>query len=271
MTYMLATIVALSAIAGFSMQPFLSVAQAQVNIQNDEPAPRGIEVPTGLEIVSPSCGQVLDQSVKLTSNLECNDSDGLIVGVSDITIDLNGHTIIGPGPESSKVGIMVPNHANVIIQDGSIEGFQAGVLASGADALMIDRVNFEGNQIGAFATGSTLVEIQKSLFDQNQIGVAAHSTQNAMITMNTFDGNTMAGITLVNSDDAQITKNNVAAGENGLFIDNQSNNNEIAFNNILMNTMDINNANGLPVNTNANNFGQNNCMTSNPSGICIGG
>ncbi|MGD1837994.1 MAG: right-handed parallel beta-helix repeat-containing protein [Nitrososphaeraceae archaeon] len=271
MTYMLATIVALSTIAGFSMQPLFSGAQAQVGIQSDEPPIMGIEVPQGLEIVSPSCGQVIDQSVKLTSNLNCDESDALLVGQHDIVINLNGYTLTGPGDDSSKVGIMVPNHVNVVIANGTINGFQAGILASGADNLVVEKINFEGNQIGVFATGSTFVEIRKSMFDLNDIGIAAHSTQNTVIEMNQFDQNQMAGITLVNTDDSQIIKNNIGGGDNGVYIDNQSNNNEIAFNNVLMNLIDFNNANGLPVNTNANNFGQNNCMISNPSGICVGG
>src|SRR6185437_8148829 len=53
-----------------------------------------------------SCGQVIKQSVKLSDNLDCT-SDGLIVGADGITIDLNGHTLNGPGPQSSKIGIML--------------------------------------------------------------------------------------------------------------------------------------------------------------------
>jgi hypothetical protein len=80
----------------------------------------------------------------------------------------------------------------------------------------------------------------------------------------------MAGITIVNSDNGVVTLNSITESGNGLYVDNQSTQNNINFNNVLLNTIDINNANGLPVNTNTNTFDQNNCMTSNPSGICIG-
>ena len=57
------------------------------------------------------------------------ETDGIIVGADSIKIDLNGHTITGPDvtpddattpavKDSSKVGIMVPNHNNVQIVDG---------------------------------------------------------------------------------------------------------------------------------------------------------
>ena len=104
----------------------------------------------------------------------------------------------------------------------------------------------------------------------NQIGFAGYSTQQATIENNILYQNTLAGITLVNSDNGVLTLNSITESGNGLYVDNQSNNNNVNFNNVLLNTIDLNNANGLPVNTNANTYDQNNCMTSNPSGICIG-
>lgn len=54
------------------------------------------------------------------------------------------------------------------------------------------------------------------------------------------------------------------------FLDGQNSNNKINANNILQNAIDINNANGLPININFNQFAENNCGASNPSGLCIG-
>ncbi len=104
----------------------------------------------------------------------------------------------------------------------------------------------------------------------NQIGFAVYSTQQATIENNILYQNTLAGITLVNSNNDVLTLNSITESGNGIYVDNQSNNNNVNFNNVLLNTIDLNNANGLPVNTNANTYDQNNCMTSNPSGICIG-
>ena len=39
---------------------------------------------------------------------------------------------------------------------------------------------------------------------------------------------------------------------------------------VLENVIDLNNANGLPTNINANQYVDNSCETSNPSGLCIG-
>jgi parallel beta-helix repeat protein len=50
-----------------------------------------------------SCGQVVTQDVTLTSDLNCDNGDGLIVGAPGITINLNGYSITGPqgGGEAS--------------------------------------------------------------------------------------------------------------------------------------------------------------------------
>jgi nitrous oxidase accessory protein NosD len=254
-----------------TLQPISSNAQTQqeaLKLQTQQASQQPLAV-------SPSCGQVITQNVILTSNLNCADSDGLIVGASDIVIDLNGHTISGPdvGSEektSSKVGIMIPNMNNVVVQDGTIQGFQAGILMTGSQNVEIKGVVSKDNQIGAFSTGASIVNAHLSILMNNQIGFAGHSTQQATIENNIIFQNTMAGITIVNSDNGVVTLNSITESGNGLYVDNQSTQNNINFNNVLLNTIDINNANGLPVNTNTNTFDQNNCMTSNPSGICIG-
>jgi nitrous oxidase accessory protein NosD len=254
-----------------TLQPISSNAQTQ----QEAPQLQTQQASQQPLAISPSCGQVITQNVILTSNLNCADSDGLIVGASDIVIDLNGHTISGPDVDSqektsSKVGIMIPNMNNVVVQDGTIQGFQAGILMTGSQNVEIKGVVSKNNQIGAFSTGASIVNTHLSILMNNQIGFAGHSTQQATIEDNIIFQNTMAGITIVNSDNGVVTLNSITESGNGLYVDNQSTQNNINFNNVLLNTIDINNANGLPVNTNTNTFDQNNCMTSNPSGICIG-
>ena len=75
-----------------------------------------------------ACGQVVSGVVNLTANLNCS-GDGIIVGGPNTVINMNGFSITGPGQDSSKVGIMVPNVDNAVVNGpGSISNFQAGVL-----------------------------------------------------------------------------------------------------------------------------------------------
>jgi parallel beta-helix repeat protein len=220
---------------------------------------------------SVSCGEVVKQSVKLTSNLDCK-TDGLIIGADGVTVDLNGHTITGPGVSTSKVGLMLSDKDDVnIIGPGIIENFQAGVLNTGGQDDKISGVTFTQNQIGSFNTGSARTAIEDNLFFSNNIGVASHSSTGNQLVTNLFKSNDLAGVTFVNSATNEVSFNTIQGSVSGLFFDGQSSDNTVNANNILDNQgVDINNANGLPLNVNNNLFNDNNCNTSVPVGLCLG-
>jgi nitrous oxidase accessory protein NosD len=220
---------------------------------------------------NPACGQVVSGVVNLTSNLNCSGGDGIIVGGPNTVINMNGFSITGPGQESSKVAIMVPNVDNVVVNGpGSLNNFQAGVLLTGANGFKINSVIISNNQIGTFMTGAENAQVQQNIVQGNSIGVASHSSSGAAIDSNLMSGNLLAGITFVNTQQSNVGMNNVVGSQNGVFLDGQSSQNTITANNVLENVIDLNNANGLPTNINANQFVDNSCETSNPSGLCIG-
>ena len=272
MAYMVATIVSFAVISGLTIQPLSSMAQQQV--QQEQERGQGQQQDQQRESRTPvtnaACGQVVDGLVELNSDLNCS-GDGLIVGDDGTTIRLNGHTIRGPGPDSSKVGISVGNENGVTIEGpGTIEQFQAGILASGAERTLITSMMLRGNQIAVFSTGTEGLQAMQNIISKNSIGMASHSSSRLQLTENLISGNALAGITFVNTRDAMISTNNVLESENGIFVDAQSSDNTIDSNNVLRNTVDLNNANGLATNVNTNAFSDNNCAISNPSGLCIG-
>jgi len=220
---------------------------------------------------SVSCGEVIKQSVKLTSNLDCK-TDGVIIGADGITVNLNGHTISGPGVSTSKVGVMLSDQDNVnIVGPGIIQNFQAGVLNTGGQDDKISGVTFTQNQIGSFNTGSANTSIEDNLFFSNNIGVASHSSTGVKLVTNLFKSNDLAGVTFVNSAANEVSFNTIQGSVSGLFFDGQSSDNVVNANNVLDNRgVDINNANGLPLNVNNNQFSDNNCNTSIPVGLCLG-
>lgn len=251
-SYMVATILSLMAIGGLTMPSLPIMAQAQPVATNA------------------ACGQVVSGLVNLTANLDCS-GDGLIIGGDNTVVNMNGYSITGPGPDSSKVGIMVPNNDNVVINGpGSISNFQAGVLVTGANGMKMSSLIVDSNQIGVFMTGSENTEIQQNIVKENSLGVATHSSSGAKLTSNLMSGNLLAGITFVNTQQSEVSMNNIDGSQNGAFLDAQSSANSVVANNVLENVVDVNNANGLPPNINNNQFTDNNCQVSNPSGICIG-
>jgi nitrous oxidase accessory protein NosD len=288
MAYMVATIVSFAVIGGLIMQPISSMAQGQqaqqeedvdvnqVQTQNqgqgqqDNQAQGRDQQDTRTPTTTAACGQVVEGLVELNSNLNCS-GDGLIVGGDDTTIRLNGHTIMGPGPDSSKVGVSVGNQDGVRIEGpGTIEQFQAGILASGAEGTMISEMILEDNQIAIFSTGTEGLQAMQNIITRNSIGVASHSSNGLELTENLLTGNVLAGITFVATGESLVSTNNVIESENGIFVDPQSSDNRIESNNVLRNKVDLNNANGLATNVNQNGYSDNNCQISNPSGLCIG-
>jgi parallel beta-helix repeat protein len=218
-----------------------------------------------------ACGQVASGVVNLTANLNCS-GDGIIISGPNTVINMNGFSITGPGKDSSKVGIMVSNADNVVVNGpGTISNFQAAVLLSGSNGFKLDSTILENNQIAMFMTGADNAEVQQNMIKDNNIGIASHSNSGSKISSNLMSDNQLAGITFVNTKSSSMDMNNIHGSQDGVFLDEQSSDNTINANNVLQNAVDINNANGLPLNINSNQYTENNCGISNPSGLCIGG
>jgi parallel beta-helix repeat protein len=88
-----------------------------------------------VSVAGPSCGSTVSGAIVLDADLNCTNSDGLIVGADDTTIDLNGHNIscsgagyLGSCQGLNRWGVMVWEKKNVTIKGpGKISGFTVGV------------------------------------------------------------------------------------------------------------------------------------------------
>jgi parallel beta-helix repeat protein len=264
---MVATIVSFAALGALTMHPTFAMAQTQFA----NPGSTGPSTSTATSATTnPACGQVVSGIVTLTSNLQCN-GDGLLVGTDHTVINLNGYKLMGPGKDSSKVGIMIPAVNDVqVIGPGDISGFQAGVLITGGSGVTVNTVIARDNQIAMFMTGDRGATLTQNILQQNTIGMAAHSANGIDAENNMISGNALAGVTLVNTQGSDFAMNVFSGSTNGFFADPQSHDNVIDSNIALKNVQDINNANGLAPNINHNNYKNNLCTTSIPSGLCKG-
>jgi nitrous oxidase accessory protein NosD len=292
--YLMAAIMAFASVGALLTQPTLASAQSSMesflnsptsnNSDTNEPikaadataSTSGTAQPSSLLATEPvstslSCGEVITKSVKLSANLDCK-TDGIIVGGNGITIDLNGYTIKGPGPASSKIGVMLANNNGVqVLGPGTITNFQAGILNTGGDSNSVNRVTFTENEIAIFNTGAKTTSIQENMMDSNKIGFASHSSSGTVMKTNLLLSNALAGVTLVNSQGNEVSTNIIKGSVNGVFVDGQSTLNNVNTNTVVQNTgVDLNNGNGLPTNINHNVFTDNNCNMSVPGGLCIG-
>lgn len=112
-------------------------------------------------------------SYYLTSDLKVAKQGGVIVKTDNVTLDLNGFSIIGDG---SKVnGISLDGTHNVTVQNGTIRGFgAAGIFATSGDGhriLQIRAINNGSGGIFAFTSGTLISECMA--WGNNSVGIAA--------------------------------------------------------------------------------------------------
>lgn len=124
-----------------------------------------------------ACGEVIVTDVKLENDLVCVNTDGLIVGSDNVTIDLDGHTIecvapvtdgyigqcTGAGPNGvilqdpdPEIGIDTNGHSNVHIfgsgifapGGGRVNGFDIGIRVSRGSDISAQNLRIFARQIG---------------------------------------------------------------------------------------------------------------------------
>lgn len=162
------------------------------------------------------CGTTILANLTLDHDLTCS-GNGLIVGADGITINLNGHTITGPG---SGVGINVPNRTGVLIVGGTVRNFLAGVQLVNSTAIVVKDNRFTGNQDAVFLIGTSWSTVKENTAWQNtRVGVMLrpsgirNSTQNVVVE-NTLTDNTN-GIILVDTPTGNtIKENRISASSN---------------------------------------------------------
>lgn len=97
------------------------------------------------------CGSTITSDVVLTADVgPCLLGDGLDVTANNITINLNGHTVIGshgvaPRATHEQVGINLTNVRNVTVENGTVTLFDAGVSVSGGQSNTVTHVTATNN------------------------------------------------------------------------------------------------------------------------------
>jgi large repetitive protein len=71
------------------------------------------------------CGQLITASTTVDNGLSGCAADGLVIGASGVTLDLNGHSIEGTG---LGVGVRDDGHDDVTIRNGTVRQFDYGIV-----------------------------------------------------------------------------------------------------------------------------------------------
>ncbi|HEX2273635.1 MAG TPA: right-handed parallel beta-helix repeat-containing protein [Acidimicrobiales bacterium] len=102
------------------------------------------------------CGAVITRSTTLSRDVGPCSAEGVVIGADNVTLDLNGHRIIGD-PHArvapDKAGIVLRQVAGVTVRSGTVEGFDAGVAIMGGGRNTIRRVTARDNVNYRVVTG----------------------------------------------------------------------------------------------------------------------
>lgn len=151
------------------------------------------------------CGQVITANFTLTHDLSCAGT-ALVVGASNVVLDLGGRTISGPQTSGGPTaGVRVQsNRTDVTVRNGVVRGFDAGVdVASGAHRAIVKELVLRANGLGVrITTGAsngliTLNEIRDTTrFSAVQLGGDGH-----IVESNVMRGGAGAGVFLAGNGD----------------------------------------------------------------------
>jgi parallel beta-helix repeat protein len=128
------------------------------------------------------CGQVIRTSTTIDNSLAGCAGDGLVIGASGITVDLNGNTIQGTG---LGTGIQNNGHDDVTIRNGALLNFDHGlVLNPGTErnsvtGLTLSRNEWSAIQLNA-ASGNHLTQNKISELGDVGLRFANGSSDNAI-------------------------------------------------------------------------------------------
>src|SRR5207237_5335517 len=107
---------------------------------------------------SAQCGQRVTTDFLLANDMTCT-TDAFVINADNITLDLGGRTITGPGmgpqtwplPQLDSVGVRTGGHTNVTVRNGTISPVSTGIYFVDMVKSRIEDVTSQPNRFGFYA------------------------------------------------------------------------------------------------------------------------
>ncbi len=159
-------------------------------------------VPAAAEHIA--CGTVITASTALDSDIGPCPGDGLIISASDVTLDLKNFRIFAANGAGDNAGIRLTNVTNVTVMNGTVEGFDAGVVIEGGSGNTVRHVTARNNINDFGGRPCTLGD-----------GFALINSDNNTITQSeAIHNGPFGGISLVGDSDNNIITHNLVQDNN---------------------------------------------------------
>lgn len=155
------------------------------------------------------CGTVITASITLQANVGPCSGDGLIVRGTGITVNLGGHTVTGKKTSAETAGVFLDGSTGVTLRNGTVTGFDAGVLVQGGSSNTVTGIYAHDNINDN--TGSQTTSHGCGLGD----GITVDGSDGNTITSNTVVHNgPYSGISLLTDADNNTVKGNTVENNN---------------------------------------------------------
>jgi hypothetical protein len=141
-----------------------------------------------------SCGQTITKNTLLAADLACpvGADYAIIIGASNITLDLGGYTISGYTPGT---GVFVNGQEGITIRNGVVDGFNVGVFINESNLVTMEDLTVRNLDIS----------------DPNHFifGIAVVGSQNVVVKDSQFEFLTVAHKSAVEIFDSYVDVNNI--------------------------------------------------------------
>ncbi len=168
-------------------------------------------VATGLAVtVNPAaaddveCGDVITQDTTLHEDIGPCPGTGLIVRADGVHLDLGGYAVTGENGEGDTIGILVSRVSGVHVLNGTVQGFDAGVVIREGGANMVHDMTVQDN-VNDFS-------LEDQTCDAGDGITMINSDGNSINMNNVLNNGPYGGITLLGDSDDNVIENNKVEG-----------------------------------------------------------
>ena len=173
------------------------------------------------------CGSVLKKDTTLHADVTGCTGNGLVIGRSGITVDLNGHTVQG-----SRTGTGIDDSAGydrVAVMNGTVSRFSTGVLLRGARRVELEDLAVSDVRDGVVLESSRRNVVNRVRVDDASGGILLSGSTRNLVT-HSRSRTQFTALSLFNSDRNRVDEN-VLVGDSALSV-SQSDRNEIEGNSV---------------------------------------
>jgi parallel beta-helix repeat protein len=194
-----------------------------------------------------TCAMRVTESFTLANDMNCP-GDGMVVVSDNVTIDLGGHTLTGPGmgpqtwplPQLDSVGVRVGGHTGVTIRNGKTTAFSTGIYFIDMVSSSIESVTTLRNRFGFYIHASQKITVKDSDVEFNIYGLHLQNSDDCVLVNNllarqTYNSPGGYGLYMAASSRNRITDNTIDSNINWGIWFSDTKENVIFHNNIVGN------------------------------------